>query len=101
MFLTTENGEMEIKVDDEVFVKGTPVNYKGLAAVEINGYNSKNIFDNTAVILNDKNKKVINGEIFVKGKVVVFQGVRPVVQFIGDSRKITLNNLNDAKKVQP
>ena len=87
MFLITKNGEIKIKVDSEILVKGAPVFYGKSKAVEINGYTVKNISGSVAIIPKNGN----GDRASIIGKIVRFQGIRPVVQF-GEGDEITLNN---------
>ena len=99
MFLTIKRGEIKIEKGDKILIEGTLVNDKGLMAIKINGYDSKDVFSDTVIALNNKDSKKIKDETSVIGEIVEFQGVRPVVQFIDDPRKITLNNPDDILKV--
>jgi len=98
MFLTTENGEIKIRVGSEIFVSCLIANKKGTAlTVEINGYcngaiNPKITLDHGISI---GNCFQIGKKIPVSFEVVGFQGIRPVLQFPDDNRRITLNNIKD------
>ena len=98
MFLTTKNGEIKIEVGSEIFVSCLITDKKGeTLTVKINGHCNGEIDPvitlNHGVLIGDCFQ--VGRKISVSFEVVEFQGIRPVLQFPGDSRRITLNNIND------
>lgn len=98
MILTTENGEIKIEIGSEIFVNCLITDKKGEAlTVKINGHCNGEI--NPKITLNHGvligNSFQIGRKIFVSFEVVAFQGIKPVLRFPTDNRKITLNNIKD------
>ena len=98
MFLTTKNGEIEVRVGSKIFVSCLITDKKDeVLAVEINGHCNGEI--NPKITLD---YRTLIGEHFQTGektaisfKVIGFQGIRPVLQFPNDNRRIVLNSIED------